>query len=109
MSLKLKIFFVLWCVVIVLFSSWVGLSYRQKSLYDGENYNCEDMSIDCKQIFEIFGFDADLAYGHRYGIKGDVKTLQAHCWVVLNLPYWSVDFESTNLMISDVSSKYYLD
>ena len=106
---KLRIFFVVMTVSIVtlIFSiTWIVLSEQQKARYNINNYNCVDMSADCKLLFESIGLDADMVYGRRYDELGNIS---AHCWVVLNLPFGSFDFESTTFLFSDVSSRYDID
>ena len=88
--------------VFVVLLSWFMLAARQTCLYDCENYNCVDMSWGCKSFFESLGLDADLVRGHRF-VDG---VLETHCWVVLNLPFGSLDFESTNLMFIGNSDVY---
>lgn len=108
MAEKLDILFAIVFVLAVFSITWIMLAERQRSLYDRENYNCEHMTMDLKIFFESLGFDVDKVIGHRYGNGSDVKTVQPHCWLRINLFFHSLDFESTTLMFSDVSSKYYV-
>ena len=99
--MRLKIFLAVLSFVVL--SSWLFLAVRQACLYDCENYNCVDMSRGCKSFFESIGLDADIAHGHIYA-DGELKA--THCWVVLNLPFGTVEFESTTLMFCSNSDVY---
>ena len=100
--MKLAILFVFGISMIIISITWMALSARQISLYDADNYNCVDSSIDCRDFFESIGLDANMVYG----LRGESGNQTGHCWVVLNLPFGSYEFESTTLLFSDVSSKY---
>jgi hypothetical protein len=108
MADKLDILFAIAFVMAVFSITWIMLAERQRSLYDREDYNCEHMTMDLKIFFESLGFDVDKVIGHRYDIPGDVKTVQPHCWLRINLSFCSLDFESTTLRICDNSNKYFV-
>lgn len=68
-------------VVLLLIGSYEILSYYQRSRYDVDNYNCVDMSADCKDFFEKLGISTTTMHGRRTRNDG---TLQGHCWLEIS-------------------------
>jgi hypothetical protein len=88
-----KVFFVLVFVFVFLVLQ-ISLSTYQHSRYFVDVYDCSDMSEDCEQFFESFGFDTKL-------MRGESKNSGTwHEWVVIDFFGIPVYFESTLLTIA---------
>lgn len=80
--------------VIFLCAFQIIISVYQSSRYIVNVYDCSDMSEDCEQLFESFGFDTKL-------MRGESKNSGTwHEWVVIDFFGIPVYFESTLLTIA---------
>ena len=83
--------------------SWLCLSVRQGLIYEPGVYDCSEMTEDCKHFFDVLGIKNTVIHGYNYYGYGD---LEAHCWLELETPLGSVEFECTTLMFQKTSDNY---
>lgn len=82
---------------------WIPLAIRQICIYEDGVYDCSGMTEDWKKFFDRFGIKNTVIHGYNYYGKDDMDT---HCWLELELPFGSVEFECTTLMFSKTSDHY---
>ena len=91
-------------VVLVLCLIWVLVSQYQDSRYVVDVYDCSDMSKDCEQVFERLGFHTQIAHGVQRDGNGNITVY--HCWLIVHIRGYLVEFESTSLYFGPVSPDY---
>jgi len=97
-----KSIIIFYIVFSIIAGSWVALSIRQRLIYKKGVYDCSDMTLDCKKIFDAIGIKNTIINGYNnYGTHMDT-----HCWLELELPFWNCEFECTTLTPTKVSDKY---
>ena len=89
---KLIIIFV--CIVIIL-----GLYLNAVEGQKGKN--CVKASSECQKWFTHYGIESRMVYGRYNGV--------GHCWLEVDILFWTLEFESTALRFEEVSKRYEVD
>lgn len=77
------------------------LSEYHTSIYNNSSYNCVDMSVQWKELFEGIGLNTSIMHG------SDSDSNIGHAWVAVCFPDGSVyEFESTIARFSKVSDDW---
>jgi len=92
-----KGFFFFLITALIITAPWAVLSYYQHTRYT-KDYNCDDMSYDCADIFVSFGIPTQVVHGTN------PKSGPGHCWVRL---WGCIDFEATSLSPNFSNKNYY--
>ena len=94
-------------IIVIVLVVQLSLTLYQRSRYvlESENkpdYCCWHMSRDCEYFFESIGIHTYQVYGWKeeQGLAGDVKA-SAHRWILIDLGFVNIPFESTALCFFD--------
>ena len=92
-------------LIIILIVFIVGASALtiQRNNFVGKN--CVDASSECQDFFDKIGITSRMIYGSPL----DKNQECGHCWLEVDILFWTFEFESTKLKFKDVSSEYEID
>ena len=90
------------CILIVML---IGLAILtiQRNNFVGKN--CVDASSECQDFFDKIGITSRMIYGSPL----DKNQECGHCWLEVDILFWTFEFESTSLRFKEVSSEYEID
>jgi hypothetical protein len=90
-------------IISILILFYLTTSLYQGYRYDKNGYNCVGMSKDCEAFFEAIGLNTQIIKGLRC-CEGE---LQAHCWLLIDIPFIGKhEFEATTLFFEKTSDFY---
>ena len=90
------------CIIIVVMVGFTILTI-QRNNFVGKN--CVDASSECQEFFDKIGIESRMIYGSPL----DKEQECGHCWLKVDILFWTLDFESTKLKFEDASSGYEID
>lgn len=88
-------------IVVSLVLCQAVISCVQYLRYDYDDYNCVGMSRDTESFLESLGIRVWLVRGARYNNDEPRSIRDAHQWVLIDLGFVAVPFESTLLLFFD--------
>ena len=86
-------------IIVILFGLYLNAVEGQREK------NCVDASKECQEWFTWYGIESRMVYGSRW--KNGTRI--CHCWLEVDILFWTWEFESTSLRFKDVSKKYEVD
>ena len=90
-------------IILVVFIVGASTLTIQRNNFVGKN--CVDASSECKDFFDKIGIESRMIYGSPL----DKNQECGHCWLEVDILFWTLEFESTKLKFEDVSSGYKID
>ena len=90
-------------IILVVFIVGVSALTIQRNNFVG--VNCVDASSECQDFFDKIGIESRMIYGSPL----DKEQECGHCWLEVDILFWTLEFESTKLKFEDVSCEYEID